>query len=114
MNAVDVIGYHYDGAAICTDCFSTHPIDDEAMEGAGGVVFADSERKFIGSTCGQCQACYGPDGWSEPNCDAKQWRWSKCPHCNSQRPYSKTDTDARYQAFIGQLECVSCCKPTHF
>ena len=82
-------------------------------EGEIGVVFADAEG-IEGSTCGQCQSCYGPEGWSEPNCDARRWRWSKCPSCNSQRPYSKTDTDARYAAFIGQLACEYCRKPTHF
>ena len=113
MNSADVIGYHYDGGAICLDCFNASPYSDEAMEGAGGVVFAENESEFIGSTC-SCGACYGPDGWSESNCDASQWRWSKCPSCNSQRPYSKTDTDARYHAFIGQLSCESCSQPTHF
>lgn len=114
MHSTDIIGYHYDGAAYCPDCIERDPIDDESLEAHGGVVFAEYEHDFIGSTCSTCQSCYGPEGWSEPNCDASQWRWSKCPSCNSQRPYSKADTDARYHAFIGQLSCESCRQPTHF
>ena len=114
MHSFDVIGYHYDGQAYCNDCFERSMPDADSMEAHGGVVFAEYEHGFIGSTCGTCQACYGPDGWSEAHCDASQWRWTCCPSCNSQRPYSKTDSDSRLAAIRGQLECVSCLKPTHF
>ena len=113
MHSADVIGYHIDGGAVCADCFDAHPIDDETLEASGGVVFAERESEFIGSTC-QCGSCYGPDGWSEAPCDPKQWRWTRCPSCNSQRPYSRTDTDARYAAITNALACESCGESTHF
>ncbi len=46
MHLTDVIGYHYGGAAICTDCFTSHPIDNEAMEAHGGAVSAENEHEF--------------------------------------------------------------------
>ena len=113
MHSADVIGYHYDGGAICLDCFSSDPIDDDSMEACGGVVFAEYESDFIGSSC-MCGSCYGPDGWSEAPCDPKQWRWSRCPSCNSQRPYDRSDTDSRLLALQGDLACNSCLEPTHF
>ncbi len=81
----------------------------DTTEGEASAVFADSADENIGATCGRCGACFGPDSeWSEPNCDAKQWRWSRCPRCNSQKPFSRSDTDARYRAFIGELDCTDC------
>ncbi len=115
MHIFDVIGFHYEGAAYCPDCFTAEPAPSpEDMEANGGVIFAEYEYDFIGSTCSTCQACYGPSGWSESNCDASQWRWSCCPSCNSQRPYDKGDAGSRLEALRGDLQCVSCHKPTHF
>lgn len=65
MHLSDVIGYHYDGAAYCTDCIEREPIADGPLEAYGGVVFAENAHEFIGSTCSSCQSCYGPDGWSD-------------------------------------------------
>ena len=98
MNAADVIGYHFDGEAYCNDCFERAMPDDDTMEAHGGVVFADDEDEYIGATCGTCQACYGPDGWSEAHCEG----------CNGQRPYSRDDIDARLDARQGGLKCRGC------
>lgn len=103
MNAADVIGFTYDGAAYCTDC-EPDGLEDDAC----GVIFAECHDETVGTTCDGCRACYGPDGWSEPNCDASQWRWATCDQCNGQRPYDRGDTDSRLSALQDDLACVSC------
>lgn len=111
MYTYDVLAYVFDGSAYCTDCYS---ILDEEQDDQIGVVFAEDETNLIGTTCEKCFACYGPDGWSEPNCDPTQWRWTKCPNCNAQRPFSRDDCYARLDALQGNLMCNSCQKPTRF
>lgn len=41
MHATEVVGYVFDGAIYCPDCFEEP--DAESMEAHGGVVFADAE-----------------------------------------------------------------------
>lgn len=63
MNSATIIGYHYDGGAVCTDCFDEDNIDEFDFEAYSGVVFGEYEYDFLGSTCGDCGAHYTEQGW---------------------------------------------------
>lgn len=114
MHSTDIIAWHYDGSCYCSaECLPV-PTDGPEIEGCGGPVFADGEAEEIGATCDTCHACYGPDGWSEPDCDPKQWRWSRCDGCGGQRPYARDDSDSRLGARRGALKCIWCGAEEHF
>ena len=111
MNATAVIAWTLDGSIYCDGC---EPAGAWAEDSGVSAVFADSFSETIGSTCDGCRACFGPDGWSEPGCDPKQWRWARCIACNGVRPYRRDDSRTRHEARIGDLHCPGCGEEAHF
>ena len=109
MKAYDVIAYTYNGAIYCEDCEPAKDGPDDV-----GAWFADDEESLIGQTCDACRACYYPDdGWSQTEPTA--YRWSCCDSCNSQRPYERSNSEARLAALRSELVCRECLRPTeHF
>jgi hypothetical protein len=109
MNSADVIAYTHEGGVYCPDCLTESDWDDET-----GVWFADDESGLVGSTCGDCQSFYTPDnGWTGSEA-VSDYRWSRCERCNAQRPYARSDSDARLRALRGQLTCDGCNGAVHF
>ena len=112
MNAADVLAYTCDGAVYCPDCLG----DDESNPEIGAW-FADDEDSLIGSTCDGCSACYTDDGWTghDDAVNRTIYRWSRCQHCNDQRPWSigaSHTTQARKQSRQRTLVCRDCRKPS--
>jgi len=112
MKAWDVLAYTRDGAVYCDDCGAGLPDDDET-----GAWFADDEESLVGQTCNTCTACYMPDGdgWTPHESAVRDYRWSECQACGTQRPWQRADSRARRAALCGQLTCNNCLKPAvHF
>ena len=79
-----VLAYTRDGAVYCDDCGAGLPDDDET-----GAWFADDEESLVGQTCNTCTACYMPDGdgWTPHESAVRDYRWSECQACGTQRPW---------------------------
>lgn len=112
IHSTDIVGWTFDGSIFCDLCKPT-PGNSEDKEEVNPI-FADTpEEELLGSTCDACQDCYTSDGWTESDSAIRDYRWTRCPECNTQTPYPK-DARIRLSALRGKLECLSCLRPTHF
>jgi hypothetical protein len=114
----EAIAYQYDGAVYCPDCMED--TSDEALEGIGNPLFPAHEPglEHLAATAGE--ACGGACGqWLDPNWDwspilgsegtVKDWRWSTCVSCNTQRPHDHDSyQETRKAAWQGRGTCPNC------
>lgn len=93
MNAADVIGYVYDGAAYCTDHKPAAPEDEV------GAIFADSEADCPGNSCDVCH---------EHIDENLLHHWQK--NINGGKPCCREALEGKAQEFLdGYLECLLWC-----
>jgi len=90
-----VVGYHYDHAQYCADCWHTGTIpSEEELEAHGGVyLYGQDDEALTGSVCEQCGQVYLDGEWRE------DVEWTTCPTCNGRM--LRQPTELGYQ-------CTSC------
>lgn len=111
MNACDIVAYAYDGAVYCSDC---EPKGKGVDRDQVSPWFADSMDELEGSTCDTCAAFFAEGEWRTKE-EVREFRWSTCGECNSQKPHDRGDARVRLQALQGQLRCSDCGRPAvHF
>lgn len=102
MKAWTILGWTHDGAIYCDNCGGDLHHGDQWWP-----VFASESLDLIGQTCDDCGACFGPDlEWVQDAVMA--YRWSRCDSCNTQRPWERSDREARLLARQYKLECACC------
>lgn len=111
MHCFDIIAYHFDGGVYCPDCADDLDHEDPEV----GPVFAENENDEIGSTCGECKACYiFSERGSEWMTDLDGVRWARCESCNYAFPALEPSAKMRLQSLRDELKCPGCLKPMHF